>query len=501
MIKWKEKELRDEVNARSSGAEPPQDLPTTLNTSSVAISDDVLRVSKITLGMLSDWGGTRYQGDTLPATMDKREQKYFGKRYKHLPEEFYKRTGLQVVTPSNFKLFMQTHRRWAALHGRKPEWDFGELYSCSGRLSYYAISACLLCGFPVDFRYGWDLRLKEHRVMLDEAYAFFKPKVIFGAPDCRLWCAAKRKVDFTREAVERQLELPALHWLAELCLWQAGHGRHYIIENPYRGTIFELTPLKKLIKLKENEVHRVDQCQHGAVHPLDHLPARKATVLAANVKMNKTALRCRGQHSGTTGVHSSVEGYNPNTKLPLTVTTAVYPRNMCHAIVQDVKALFREKEKCGDMWVRDSSGAEPPHDPALKLATTSIPTTCSDECCLSREELLEHQVFWKCKRCDKGKQYDGPHTNKPGCIIYERRVQREKAKAASAKAKKTIDERITERVEELKETKPHGPDLTKWMKPGSVWEHLPEKKKRRMGRCPLKLRSPGQGLPLEVLWP
>ena len=82
---------------------------------------------------------------------------HVGKRYPFLKEESYSKSGLQNVTSQNFRLFMKAHRRWAALTGEKPEWDFMELYSCSGRLSFDAVTAELRCGFPVDFRYGWDL--------------------------------------------------------------------------------------------------------------------------------------------------------------------------------------------------------------------------------------------------------------------------------------------------------------------------------------------------------
>ena len=130
--------------------------------------------------------------------------------------------------------------------------------------------------------------------MLDEAIAFFKAKVTFAAPDCRLWSAAKRKVDAVREALERQLETPALIWLAGLFARQADQGRHYIAENPLRGCIFQISPMKKVLKIQGNVLYRVDQCQHGALHPVDKLPIKKSTALASNIKLTLTARDCRG---------------------------------------------------------------------------------------------------------------------------------------------------------------------------------------------------------------
>ena len=156
-----------------------------------------------------------------------------------------------MVTPQNFRMFMKAHKRWSALRkGERPHWHFQELYSCSGRLSLTALNAGLRCGFPVDFRYGWDLRRKDHRAMIDEAHAFFTPDVEYMAPDCRLWSAARRKVDAAREQVEGQLELPALQWLAVLGMRQSAAGRAFIAENPLKGEISKLTPLSKLFKIQ-----------------------------------------------------------------------------------------------------------------------------------------------------------------------------------------------------------------------------------------------------------
>jgi len=44
-------------------------------------------------------------------------------------------------------------------------------------------------------------------------------------------------------------------------------------------------------------------------------------------------------------------------------------------------------------------------------------------------------------------------------------------------AEETVDARIQKRVEELREAKPTQPGLKEWMKPGSVWESLPTKRK------------------------
>ena len=49
-------------------------------------------------GMLTVWGGESYTADLLPK-LDDKDKKHFGQRYARVHrEEFYRRTGLAVVT-------------------------------------------------------------------------------------------------------------------------------------------------------------------------------------------------------------------------------------------------------------------------------------------------------------------------------------------------------------------------------------------------------------------
>ena len=85
--------------------------------------------------MLTNWGGEAYKEAALPDHMSAEESTHFAKRYKFLKEEFYRHSGCQVVTPQNARVFLQVHRRWAAITGKELRWDFVEQWSCSGRAS------------------------------------------------------------------------------------------------------------------------------------------------------------------------------------------------------------------------------------------------------------------------------------------------------------------------------------------------------------------------------
>ena len=182
-------------------------VPSTLNTTPIeAIPDSALRRAKLVQGMLPDWGGKRYEGDTLPRTLEKKQVQHCHKRYRVLKEEFYTKTQRQVVTPQNCMTFLKVHRRWAALNGANLSWDLSEQWSCTARLSAHAFRRGLNVGFPIDYRYGWDLNNSAHRRLIDEVNATFKPSVICSAPDCRLYSKARKGVDAIVESEDKAKE-------------------------------------------------------------------------------------------------------------------------------------------------------------------------------------------------------------------------------------------------------------------------------------------------------
>ena len=103
------------------------------------------------------------------------------RKLKKIPEEFYLLTGLPMVTPKHFDLWVSQ-----VLCGKKVL--LHEIMSGSGRLSL----ACCLQGFcvafPVDFRYGWSLRRHEHQEKPTTVTSF----IDFYAPACGPWGLSQR---------------------------------------------------------------------------------------------------------------------------------------------------------------------------------------------------------------------------------------------------------------------------------------------------------------------
>ena len=91
--------------------------------------------------MQKSWGGNRYETDQLPS--------YLTARYVYFPEEFYTKSGIDVVTPGTFDVWFEAHKDLPC------RWVLHERWSGSGRLSLAAARGQLPVLFPVDVRYGW----------------------------------------------------------------------------------------------------------------------------------------------------------------------------------------------------------------------------------------------------------------------------------------------------------------------------------------------------------
>ena len=273
-----------------------------------------------------------YREDLLPEGVDEQKLK---KRYQAIPEEYYSKSGLRPITPSNF------HRWFSCARKRGLKWHFWEVFSGSGRLSLTLLLAGLSVGFPVDMRYGWNVNDMSHQAMLTMARDEFCPGVMFMAPDCAPWSLSSSAKDPEIRHCERLRDKPALQWVQRSCEEQARHGRGYTVEQPLGSAMWNPTtesPLR-LEKIPDHRnKQRCDQCMHDARD--EHgAPVQKATALGANIKYKKTALRCSG-HRGQQ--HAHLQGKASN-GLNRTAMAAVYPRTMCNRMKSDMMDFLEQR--------------------------------------------------------------------------------------------------------------------------------------------------------------
>mgnify|MGYP001305146696 CR=1 FL=1 len=144
-----------------------KDHPT--GTSQGSSSSAIFTSTNADRGMKQSWGGQVYSEDCFPDYHEKEHKDWLKQRYKAIPEEFYTRSGLEVVTPDNFEEWLTQHKDLQAA------WAFQEQWSGSGRLSLTALRSGLTVLFPVDYRYGWDLMNDKHREYISKVQTILSP--------------------------------------------------------------------------------------------------------------------------------------------------------------------------------------------------------------------------------------------------------------------------------------------------------------------------------------
>ena len=166
------------------------------------------------------------------------------------------------------------------------------------------------------------------------------------------------------------------------------NGRGYNIEQPLGSAMWkedEDCPLRLSHIDGHRKRQRCDQCMCGAQDERGS-PIQKATGFGSNLKWRKTAIRCSG-HKGRP--HAHLQGVAPD-GLARTAKAAVYPREMCQRMKQDIIRFLHEQN-------------------LLKIK--SWPTSF---------HVIEQ--FYDCPRCQLGRSApsDLEHTLVPGQCRHER---------------------------------------------------------------------------------
>ena len=286
-------------------------------------------------------GFESYVEDQFPEHWSASEKKKAAKKYEAIPEEYYTKSGMRPITPGNFQNWFSRAK------GRGLRWHFQEICSGSGRLSLVALLSGMLVGFPVDYRYGWDINLPDHQRMLSQAREEFKPQYLHASPTCTPWStSSNHKADHVRQA-ERENEAPALSYLRKEFVKQSDDGLGFGLEQPLTSAMFKdpTSPMHDIHEIPGiRRRQQVDQCAHGCVD--EHgVPVKKATVIVGNVKMVKTAKRCNG-HKGLP--HAVLQGQVGG--INRTAKAAVFPMRMCRAIVDDVWKYVKTKNLKLTSW-------------------------------------------------------------------------------------------------------------------------------------------------------
>ncbi|CAE7420861.1 RE2 [Symbiodinium natans] len=270
-----------------------------------------------------------YDGDHFPEHWSAERTKQAQQYYRAIPEEFYTKSGRRPVTPRNAREWLQQAR------GKELRFQFWEWCSGSGRLSLMLLLANFVVGFPVDYRYGWDLGHAGHQKLLHECQQSLLPAHLFAAPNRGPWSIASAGKDPAKRSFDRAAELPTLEFIFNSASWQHHHELGFTIEQPTGSAMYRDSPVARLTNMEGVGVQRLDQCMLGAQDEHQN-PIRKATTFLSNRKWKVLIKRCSGHKGRPHGVlQGQCNGCNRTT------LAAVYPKRLCHAFGQDLWRLLR----------------------------------------------------------------------------------------------------------------------------------------------------------------
>ena len=133
-------------------------------------------------------------------------------------EKFYTVTKLPVITPDNCLQFAQTVKGHDIIL-----WSW---FSGTSALSFTMLGMPFqqpVC-FPVDLRYGWDLKKPEHQRLLAQVDNILRPFVTTMEPRCKYWSRAGRAREPIVTAQQREDEQPMLKFATQHSLALAAGG-------------------------------------------------------------------------------------------------------------------------------------------------------------------------------------------------------------------------------------------------------------------------------------
>ena len=138
---------------------------------------------------------------------------------------------------------------------------------CSGSLRFSLCMASLpflrAVLFPVDLRYGRDLKHRPRRVKLERAGENFKPRVAAMEPRRKYWSrmGAQRDAQDTPEL--RQSEYSTLKLMASRAIKVAKDSRGNLFENPRSSSIWSKSPLAAWADHPSCDRHRYNACMRA----------------------------------------------------------------------------------------------------------------------------------------------------------------------------------------------------------------------------------------------
>ena len=217
----------------------------------------------------------------------------------------------------------------------------------------------LLPGFALDLTVldpsdglPWDFNLEAKREKARRMVREQRPYLLIGSPECRAfstWQALNESRAADPERLRREKIKAQIHidFVASLYREQLEGDRFFLHEHPRWATSWRITSISELLEVPGVELVHTDQCQFGAEARRGGRkgsPVKKPTGFLTNSPALARALarRCEGQRGSCTrpkgGSHVICEGV-------VARDAAVYPRELCRAVLRGITAQLREDRR------------------------------------------------------------------------------------------------------------------------------------------------------------
>ncbi len=286
--------------------------------------------------------GDRWNGTPMfPPHLTSEDHTVAKTEYQAIPEFFYSTyTTLPVITPRNAKLFVRiitnclcsfyNQRNYKI---RRKDFSIALWSWCAGSsrltstMSGLPFMQCVL--FPVDLRYGWDLRFDEHQRLLRLVDDVFKPYLTTMEPRCKYWSRAGSRRDAEITSAKRDNERPMIKFMTLSAIHQVDDRRHSLFENPVGSAMFNESPMVALISHPSFKDYVTNMCQFSG-EP-DGRRSKKPTKLRSSLKLVRSIRTCK-----CTRGHIHLHGYDLSQHKVRTAAAALYSRKFCASICHDI---------------------------------------------------------------------------------------------------------------------------------------------------------------------
>ncbi len=198
----------------------------------------------------------------------------------------------------------------------------------------------------------WDFSREDKR---DKARALLRkqrPYMFIGSPMCTAFSSwqqlnRRRSKDVAKMDREKELAIQHIEFVMSLYVEQLENGRYFLHEHPRRASSWGLQQVKNLLRMPGVGLVSGDQCQFGAevTEGKDKgRPLLKPTGFMSNAPclLEALAKRCSNVDGmcsrGRGGKHVTIEG-------ELTKKTAIYPRDLCRAVLRGTTAQLRKDRR------------------------------------------------------------------------------------------------------------------------------------------------------------